>query len=90
MVDVYKPTNTDGKPVYSYDVNSLYPFTMRDFPVPVGTPKFFEGDINKINPRAFGVFEVEVETPSNLYYAPLPFGARGVLQTKIDTGLRTR
>nr|YP_010697822.1 hypothetical protein P1S03_mgp23 [Porodaedalea chrysoloma]WCF76783.1 hypothetical protein [Porodaedalea chrysoloma] len=77
MVDVYKPTNEPDTKVFSYDVNSLYPFSMKEFPMPIGTPKYFEGDINKINPKAFGIFEVEVEAPINLYYP--------VLQTKVQT-----
>ncbi len=77
MVDVYKPTNKPGTKVHSYDVNSLYPFSMFDFAMPVGKPIFFEGDIFRINPDAFGVFEVEVETPKYLKYP--------VLQTRIKT-----
>lgn len=77
MVDVYKPTNETNTKVYSYDVNSLYPYTMRDFPVPTGTPKFFEGDITKLDPKSFGVFKVEIEAPSDLFYP--------VLQTRVNT-----
>ena len=75
MVDVYKPTSL-GK-VFSYDVNSLYPFTMKRYPMPIGTPKYFTGDIFKINSDAFGIFEVEVVAPDNLFYP--------VLQTKVKS-----
>lgn len=75
MVDVYKPTSI-GK-VFSYDVNSLYPFTMKRYPMPIGTPKYFTGDIFKINSDAFGIFEVEVVAPDNLFYP--------VLQTKVKS-----
>lgn len=83
MVDVYKPTNDNNTKVRSYDVNSLYPFSMKEFNIPVGSPKYFEGDISLINPNAFGIFEVEVETPTVLKYP--------VLQTKVhtDSGNRT-
>nr|YP_010691085.1 DNA polymerase [Phellinus igniarius]WBU93186.1 DNA polymerase [Phellinus igniarius] len=77
MVDVYKPTNDPETKVNIYDVNSLYPYSMDHFAMPVGTPVFFEGDIFKVNPNAFGVFEVEVETPNNLKYP--------VLQVKVKT-----
>lgn len=67
-VDVYKSM---GENIYRYDVNSLYPHVMKSFPMPVGSPTYFEGDIisamqneKKINP--FGIFEVEVTTPKNL------------------------
>lgn len=83
MVDVYKPTNDANTKVNSYDVNSLYPFSMKEFNIPIGTPKYFEGDISLIDPKAFGIFEVEIETPTDLKYP--------VLQTKVqtDSGNRT-
>jgi len=62
-VDVYKPT---GNNIYRYDVNSLYPFVMQKFPMPIGNISYFEGDITQINPQAFGIFEVEVTAPHNL------------------------
>jgi len=34
-VDVYKPT---GQHIYRYDVNSLYPYVMKSYPMPVGNP----------------------------------------------------
>jgi DNA polymerase type B, organellar and viral len=63
-VDVYKPA---GKNIYRYDVNSLYPFVMRNFPMPVGNISYFEGDITELNPNAFGIFEVEVIAPQNIH-----------------------
>ena len=39
-VDVYKPI---GENIYRYDVNSLYPYVMREFPMPVGNITYFEG-----------------------------------------------
>nr|YP_010470518.1 hypothetical protein N4M07_mgp046 [Inonotus hispidus]UVF38006.1 hypothetical protein [Inonotus hispidus] len=77
MVDVYKLTNEPGTKVNSYDVNSLYPYSMFEFAVPVGKPIYFEGEILRILSDAFGVFEVEVETPTDLKYS--------VLQTKFKT-----
>jgi hypothetical protein len=62
-VDVYIPHNKIGgflskvfKPLYYYDVNSLYPFVMANFPMPVGEPKVFKGDIRRVEVNAFGVF----------------------------------
>ena len=83
MVDVYVPTNKPNVKVKSYDVNSLYPFSMKEFAMPVGTPVYFEGDISKIDSNAFGIFEVEVIAPNNLFYP--------VLQTKVKNykGLNT-
>jgi hypothetical protein len=45
-VDVYLPY---GEDLYLYDINSLYPSVMREFPMPVGQPKYFEGDLLKYN-----------------------------------------
>ena len=85
-VDVYKPYS--NKKTYSYDVNSLYPHVMKNFPMPVGTPTYFEGDIlhnldSDPKNKPFGVFEVDIVAPSNIKY-PL-------LQTRIKTknGFRT-
>jgi hypothetical protein len=45
-VDVYLPY---GENLYLYDINSLYPSAMKRFPMPVGQPSYFEGDILKYN-----------------------------------------
>jgi hypothetical protein len=63
--DMYKP-NSSGYSIYTYDVNSLYPYVMSTFPMPVGNIRFFEGDILKIMKQPFGFFEVEITTPNNL------------------------
>jgi len=62
-------------------VNSLYPFVMRN-PMPVGNITFFEGDISKVDKKAFGFFEVEITAPDNL---DIP-----ILQTKIKVGNQIR
>lgn len=64
-VDVYKPKLTKGL-IYKYDVNSLYPYVMSKFDMPVGNAKYFEGDIFLIEKDPFGFFEVEVESPKFL------------------------
>ncbi len=54
-LDILSAINSSGrtsnffKRLYYYDVNSLYPFVMADdtFPLPVGIPTIFEGDIHK-------------------------------------------
>jgi hypothetical protein len=45
-VDVYLPY---GENLYLYDINSLYPAVMRENPMPVGEPKYFEGNILENN-----------------------------------------
>lgn len=78
--DVYKPNCNN---VFAYDVNSLYPHVMEKFDMPIGRPKYFEGDIFKYFPNAIGFFECEITTPLNMY--------RPLLQTKVTTrnGVRT-
>jgi hypothetical protein len=69
--------------LFSYDVNSLYPFIMANRPMPVGKPIAFKGDITKIDPQAFGYFYCKITSPENIKH-PL-------LQRKIKTseGIRT-
>ena len=39
---------------------------MVNYPMPTGNPTYFEGDIRKENPKAFGFFYVKVTAPDNL------------------------
>lgn len=71
-----------NKPIYVYDVNSLYPYVMAMFDMPIGKIQFFEGDITKIDPDAFGFFEVIVTAPDNL--------ETPILQTHVKTSGGTR
>jgi hypothetical protein len=69
--------------LYYYDVNSLYPFVMKTFAMPIGKPIAFEGNIRKVDPNAFGFFNCKITSPSNLQHP--------ILQRRIKTvnGLRT-
>ena len=49
-----------------HDVNSLYPYAMSNNPMPIGNPVYFEGDIRKIVPKAFGFFNVKILAPDNI------------------------
>jgi hypothetical protein len=55
-VDMYVPENKKGVKIFAYDVNSLYPYVMDQFDMPVGNPIHFFGDIRKVEPNAFGFF----------------------------------
>jgi hypothetical protein len=43
--DMYIPSPSGGDNIFTYDVNSLYPFVMANFPMPIGKIRFFEGNI---------------------------------------------
>jgi hypothetical protein len=64
--DIYIPKPPIGIKIHAYDVNSLYPFVLKSFKYPVGNPTYFEGDILKDNPNAFGFFYVKIVTPNDL------------------------
>src|SRR5690606_19713576 len=52
MVEVYKPYAENLK---KYDVNSLYPDSMKKRAMPVGNPIYFEGDLSYLeNAKSMG------------------------------------
>jgi hypothetical protein len=78
-VDMYIP---EGAKIYVYDVNSLYPFIMNEFDMPIGKPKLFYGDIRKIDPNSFGFFYCKIIAPDNLKHP--------ILQTHVKVNKETR
>ena len=98
-VDVYIPHNKSfssptRRKLYYYDVNSLYPHSMKSFPMPTGKPIYVKGSLDNIKKHIdkechkseaipFGFYFVEVIAPLDL---DKPF-----LPTKIKTrhGIRT-
>jgi hypothetical protein len=81
--DMYIPFNEEDIILYVYDVNSLYPFVMKEFEYPIGQPTYFEGNIRNINKDAFGIFYCEIESPNYLEHP--------IIQTHVKTrnGIRT-
>jgi hypothetical protein len=81
--DMYLPRPIKNKKIFSYDVNSLYPFVMANNKLPIKNPTYFSGDITKTDKNAFGFFYCNITSPVNLKHP--------ILQTHIKTseGLRT-
>lgn len=75
-VDVFQPQSIPDKPVYCYDINSLYPAVMRLYDFPVGNCTHIEGSVDLNSPETFGFLKVRVSAPDNLH-VPL-------LQTKLN------
>src|SRR6266850_1063800 len=82
-INMYLPENSKGTKVYAYDVNSLYPFVMKEYDMPIDKPTLFEGDIRAIDKDAFGFFFCNIKAPDNLKHP--------IIQThiKTDNGLRS-
>jgi len=80
ITEVYKGK---GFNINSYDINSLYPSAMMNYPMPVGKPTYFSGDISLINNNPFGFFKVKVFAPLNLNKPTLP------MRLKTEDGIRT-
>lgn len=81
--DMYIPRPIDNRKIYGYDVNSLYPFVMSKYKLPIGSPTYFSGDITKMKQDVFGFFYCNITAPNNLKHP--------IIQThiKTDDGLRT-
>lgn len=75
-----------GYNINSYDVNSLYPHSMKYFSMPIGKPLHFVGNVYKYLkdiPNPYGFFKVKVTAPMNINKPILP------LRIKTDSGIRT-
>ena len=70
FTECYKPY---GYNIRSYDINSLYPHSMKNYYMPVGKPKYFKGDVTKVIKNPFGFFKVKVICPESLDKPTLPF-----------------
>ena len=69
ITESYKP---HGYNIYSYDVNSLYPFAMNNFYYPTGAPIVFTGEIDLSKFKYLGFFRVKVFSPDNIDKPTLP------------------
>ena len=69
--------------LFNYDAYSLYPFVMATTPMPIGKPRYFEGDIRSVIPDVYGIFYCDIESPNDLLHP--------ILQRRIktDDGVRT-
>lgn len=68
--DTYKPY---GEDLYYYDVNSLYPFVMKEFPMPGGAP-VWQGNLDGMDlDSMFGFIEAYVECPKTIKKPFLPY-----------------
>lgn len=74
-IDLSKPQD---KNMYRYDGNSLYPFIIKNFPIPLGAPYYFVGNILDIDKDAFDFFNLKVKLPKTI--------ENPILQTKINSG----
>jgi hypothetical protein len=69
-VDVYKPR---GSNLYYYDVNSLYPYVMKTFDMPIGKP-IWSPDLHSSNIEdLFGFIEAYVICPEHIKKPVLPY-----------------
>jgi len=71
-VDMYIPKPSKGVKIHCYDVNALYPYVMSKFKYPIGNPTYFEGNVLKKDPNAFGFFHCKIIAPDNLKHPILP------------------
>ncbi|GKC07567.1 DNA polymerase-like protein [Tanacetum coccineum] len=68
--DAYIPY---GKDLYYYDVNSLYPFVMKEFPMPGGQARWIDNIEEKHLDTMLGFVLTHVECPTNIKRPFLPY-----------------
>lgn len=68
--DTYMPY---GEDLYYYDVNSLYPFVMKEFPMPGGEPVWHSNLESKDLDSMFGFIEAYVVCPKTIKKPFLPY-----------------
>jgi hypothetical protein len=79
--DMYKPY---GKNIRCYDVNSLYPYIMKESKFPIGIIRKFIGDITILNDKDYYWFaDSDISTKKDLYQPYLQ------LHIKTKNGMRT-
>lgn len=63
--EIFRPIfkGKKGKKLFEYDVNSLYPFVLKEFEYPCGRP-YFTKDFEK---GFLGIYHAKVEAPPDLY-----------------------
>nr|CAD1835891.1 unnamed protein product [Ananas comosus var. bracteatus]CAD1835918.1 unnamed protein product [Ananas comosus var. bracteatus]CAD1835965.1 unnamed protein product [Ananas comosus var. bracteatus] len=69
-VDVYKPY---GENLYYYDVNSLYPYIMKSYPMPCGVPVWHNNLECQDLDNLFGFIEAYVVCPASISHPFLPY-----------------
>lgn len=74
--EVFAPYIEQG---YHYDVNSLYPYVMKNFPMPYGKPTMYKGDKAREMFKYWynfgqgaGFMEIDIIIPDTLHIPPLP------------------
>jgi hypothetical protein len=91
-VDMFIPKSKNDEQIFGYDVNALYPYSMKEFKIPIGSPTYFifpqgNGDLNQLsmknNDKPFGFFYCKITSPDYLKHP--------IIQTHIKTndGMRT-
>lgn len=75
---MFIPKNSKGELIYQYDVNSLYPYSMKTFTYPTALFAHLFGDINQMPEysdlanKHLSFLKVKVIAPNNITHPILP------------------